>query len=152
VEEKYLDCGALAFLSKSVFAARSVNSYTVQLIQQYTELTTYQWSRKWTDHAASTHWIHGALIYHELCGVEITPNEIKVWDSSAACWINANQKTGYGAVLAICIRNHNPKSAERFTWGEHLVTTDQWHILRSRQHLAPTIHLVKQEQGVNHAK
>lgn len=152
VEEKYLDCGALAFMSKTVFAARSVNSYSVQLIQQYTDLTTYQWSKKWTDHPASTHWIHGALIYHEVCAVEITTNEIKLWDSSAACWINARQKTGYGSVVGMRIRNDDPKCAKLLTWGEHLVTTDEWHILRFRKHLAPSIHLVKQEQGGSHAR
>src|SRR4030095_7347487 len=67
VEKKYLDCGALAVLSKTVFAARSVTSFSVQLIQQYTALTTYHWIKRWTDHPASIHWIHGELIYHEVC-------------------------------------------------------------------------------------
>lgn len=144
VEEKYLDCGALAAISKTVFAARSVNAYAVQLIQEYNELTTYQWSKKWTDHRASTYWIQGPLIYHEACAVAIAPNEIKIWDSSAACWINAKQNAGYGSVLAMRIRNDNPKAAKSINWGEHVVPTNEWHILRTRKPLVASIHLIKQ--------
>ena len=152
MEEKDLDCGALAILSKTVFAGRSVNSYPVQLIQQYTDLTTSHWTKRWMDHPASTQWIYGALIYHEVCAVEITANEIKVWDSSAACWINAKQNAGYGAVVAMRIRNENARCAKVLTWGNHLIPTDQWHILQSSTHLAPSIHLVKQEQGGSYAR
>ena len=152
VEEEYLDCGALAVLAKTVFAARPVNAYSVQLIQQYTDLTTYQWLKKWTDHPASTHWIHGALVYHEACAVEIAPNEIKVWDSSAGCWMNSKQKRGYGSVVAIRVQNDNLNCGKLLTWGEHVITTDEWHLLRPPEHLAPSIHLVKREQGERYAR
>ena len=145
VEEKQLDCGVLAVLSKTLFASRSVPAYSVQLIQQYSDLTTYQWSKKWTDYRASANWIHGPLIYHEACAVEVAPNVIKVWDSSAACWVNARQTAGYGSVSAIRIRNDNLKAAELLSWGEHIVPSEEWHMLRPRKQLT-NIHLIKPEQ------
>jgi hypothetical protein len=91
VEQDGLDCGALAAITREIFTARSVVCYPVQLIQQYSEETTSHWSAKWTDHPASTHWIDGALIYHEACAVQTCPNEIRIWDPSAASWANPKQ-------------------------------------------------------------
>ncbi|HEX9930658.1 MAG TPA: hypothetical protein VGB02_19135 [Pyrinomonadaceae bacterium] len=69
VEEKTLDCGALASLSREVFKSRNVRAYPAQLVQQFTTHATAQWQKKWSEKEASTHWINDDVIYHEGCAI-----------------------------------------------------------------------------------
>lgn len=131
VEEKTLDCGALAALSKDLFIAREVNCFSAQLIQQYTDNLTHHWSKKWASQSVSTHWIHGALIYHEVCAIQVTRDEIRVWDPTAACWVNPAQTSGFGSVVALCVRTNNPQTPNLVRWGQHKFETDQWRVFQS---------------------
>lgn len=130
VEQDSLDCGALAAISSEIFTARGVDSYPVQLIQQYSEDTTSHWSAKWTTHPASTHWIQDALIYHEACAVQIHANEIRIWDPSAACWVNPKQFGGYGSTLALRLSTGSG-GVQRFSWAHHEIRSKEWHVLQS---------------------
>lgn len=129
VEQDDLDCGALAAISRDIFTARSVVCHSVQLIQQYSEDTTSHWSARWNGHTASTHWIHGALIYHEACAVQTGANEIRIWDPSAACWVNPKQSGGYGSILALRLTTDNAE-AGKFFWARQEIVSRQWQILR----------------------
>src|SRR3712207_7142275 len=71
VEEKTLDCGALAWLAYEVFTARGVRSYPAQFVQLYSENSTAHWQKKWGSEDCSCHWIKDDLIYHEGCAVEV---------------------------------------------------------------------------------
>ncbi len=132
VEQKFLDCGALAALSREVFAARGVTCYAAQLIQRYTEQTTDHWFSEWTDHPASTHWIQGALIYHEACAVEIAPNEIRIWDPSAGWWANPKQNGGYSSILALRVVTSPGNQVTSLNWGEHEIGPDVWQTVQTR--------------------
>ena len=135
VEQEALDCGALAAITREIFLARGVPCHSVQLIQQYSEETTSHWSAKWTCHPASTHWIHGALIYHEVCAVEIGANEIRIWDPSAACWVNPKQFGGYGSILALRLAP-DTVGVQTFSWAHHEIVSREWQILRPYYHHA----------------
>jgi hypothetical protein len=128
VQRDSLDCGALAAITREIFTVRGVDCYPVQLIQRYSEETTGHWSAKWTTDHASTHWIQGALIYHEACAVEVRANQIRIWDPSAACWVNPKQFAGYGSVLALRLTTG---TAETFSWGHHEITSQEWQILET---------------------
>jgi hypothetical protein len=130
-QEDGLDCGALAALSREIFTARDVACYPVQLIQQYSEDTTIHWASKWTDHPASTHWIQGALIYHEACAVEIGLNQISIWDPSAGWWANPKQSGGYGSILAVRLKTDDAEVRE-LTWGEHRIAAGEWQRIQTR--------------------
>jgi len=130
VEQDSLDCGALAAMTREIFTVRGVGCYPVQLIQQYSEETTTHWSAKWTSHPASTHWIQEALIYHEACAVQVSANEIRLWDPSAACWANPKQFGGYGSILALRLTT-DTIDVERFSWGQHEIESGEWQILES---------------------
>ncbi len=130
VEQDSLDCGALAAISTEVFTVRGLDCYPVQLIQQYSEETTSHWSSKWTTHPASTHWIDGALIYHEACAVQTGANEIRIWDPSSACWVNPKQFGGYGSVLALRLTT-GTAGVQRFSWAHHEIASNDWQILES---------------------
>ena len=132
VEQDSLDCGALAAISREVFTVRGVDCHSVQLIQQYSEETTSHWSAKWSTHPSSTHWIQGALIYHEACGVQVRADEIRIWDPSAACWVNPNQFGGYGSILALRLTT-DTVGVQRFSWGHHEITSKEWQLL-DRKH------------------
>jgi hypothetical protein len=141
VEQEGLDCGALAAISREIFTARSVVCHSVQLVQQYSEETTSHWSAKWTNHPASTHWIHGALIYHEACAVQIRANEIRIWDPSAACWANPKQFGGYGSILALRL-TADTAGVGRFFWAHHEIASREWQILPSHyRHVKSDGHL-----------
>jgi len=139
VKQETLDCGALAALSHEVFKARGVESYPVQLIQQYTEHATGQWHKRWSSHGddidvdasdarrPSVHWIAGSLIYHEGVAVVVRGDEIKIWDSSAGWWVSPKQSAGYGAALVV--RLFAPRSgdpARSFRWGQHRIMAGEW--------------------------
>ena len=141
VQQEVLDCGALAAISKEVFTARGVVSHSIQLIQEYTDNTTYHWAKAWTEHPASTHWIQGALIYHEACAVEIGSNEIRLWDPSAGCWINPKPSGGYGSIRAIRVRTNLAVFSRVLTWGTYRIPSDEWHIIPTKKE-APQIHLI----------
>jgi hypothetical protein len=107
-----------------------VGCHTVELIQQYTAETTDHWSIKWNDHPASTHWIQGALIYHEACAVQGATQEIKVWDPSAGWWANPKQFRGYGSIAALRVTADHDL-LQPLVWGEHAIQCGKWQIIEN---------------------
>lgn len=126
IQQKTLDCGALAALAHEVFTARGVRSYPAQLIQQFTENDTRQWHQRWESDESSMHWIKEDLIYHEGCAVVVRGNEIKIWDPSAGWWINPRQFGGYGGLLVLRISTKQTESHTHFSWGAHRVAPNRW--------------------------
>ncbi|HEV2880093.1 MAG TPA: hypothetical protein VGX24_02205 [Pyrinomonadaceae bacterium] len=126
VEQKTLDCGALAALTQEVFAARGVKSYHAQFIQQYSEDATRQWAKKWNGEDASVHWIKEDLIYHEGCAVAVRDNEIRLWDPSAGWWVNPRQTGGYGGLLALRVFAPQFNAPTGFLWGTQRISPNQW--------------------------
>lgn len=124
--QKSLDCGAQAALAQEVFGARGVESYQCQLVQQYSKEATDQWTSRWNDQETSVFWIEDDLIYHEGCAVVTgKDNEIKLWDASAAWWINPRQIGGYGGLRAVRIFTA-PGDGSQFKWGEHSFRANEW--------------------------
>jgi hypothetical protein len=126
VEQKTLDCGALAALAHEIFTARGVTSYPAQFIQQYNEESYRHWQKKWEGEEIPTHWINDDLIYHEGCAVVVRDNEIKLWDPSASWWVNPKQFSGYGSVLVLRIFASQIDSSTDFNWGTHRIVANQW--------------------------
>lgn len=126
VEEKTLDCGALASLSREVFKSRNVRAYPAQLVQQFTTNATAQWQKKWSEKEASTHWINDDVIYHEGCAILTEGNEIKVWDSSAGWWVRPIPQNGYGSLLALRICADERNNISVFQWGDHKIAPNRW--------------------------
>lgn len=128
VEQKALDCGALAALSHEIFTARGVTSFPAQLIHQYSEHATSQWYKGWNGDETSVHWIKEDLIYHEGCAVVVRDNEIKVWDATATWWVNPKQFGGYAGALALRVLVPSTATAVPpvFNWGAHRIVPNQW--------------------------
>jgi hypothetical protein len=124
VERKTLDCGALAALSREVFAARGLTAFPAQFVQQYNSDAALHWQKRWDGDEASTHWVTEELIYHEGCAVVVSEREIKLWDASAGWWIGARQRGGYGALVAL--RVFAPGTGASFKWGAHEIDANRW--------------------------
>jgi hypothetical protein len=126
VEQKTLDCGALAAMAQEVFAARGVKSYPAQLIQQYTEDAARQWRKRWGNDEISMHWIKEDLIYHEGCAVVVRDDEIKMWDPSAGWWINPTHLGGYGGLLAVRVIDARAGLPVSLQWATHTIVANRW--------------------------
>lgn len=130
VEQDDLDCGALAAITREIFISRAVVCHPVQLIQKYSEATGNHWSTKWAHHRASTHWIAGAFMYHEVCAVETGAGEIKIWDPTASSWVNPKQNGGYGSIHALRLIK-NPTCDGIFVWGDRQIVSNEWQVIQS---------------------
>ncbi|HEX8351407.1 MAG TPA: hypothetical protein VF611_00680 [Pyrinomonadaceae bacterium] len=126
VRQKSLDCGALAALSHEVFRARGLKSFPAQFIQQFTEDATRDWQSRWAEKQTPSEWIREDLIYHEGCAVATAGQELKVWDSTAAWWVNTKQFGGYHGVLALRIFDAQAGPDTVYRWGAHTVVPNVW--------------------------
>ena len=129
VERDALDCGALGCIAREIFAARGLTSFPAQFVQQYSSEATSQWSGKWDEEDASTHWIDGDVIYHEACALLVGEEEVKLFDPSAGCWVNPRQAGGYGGLLAVRI---GTGEGGIHRWGAHRLRADEWNRIAER--------------------
>jgi hypothetical protein len=133
VKRKTLDCGALAALAHEAFRARGVKSFPAQLVQQYSADATVHWMHKWEADDTSLHWIKNDVIYHEGCALLMPDATIKLWDASAAWWIDPQQKEGYGSLIALRIHAANAPQGTAFRWGKHTLAANGWITLKDKK-------------------
>jgi hypothetical protein len=127
VKRKTIDCGAHAALAHEAFTARGLTSFPAQLVQQYSADSTEQWRGAWTEEEVSCHWLDGEVIYHEATALLVGEDEVKIWDASAASWINPRQEGGYGALLAVRIfADGQIGGGDGFRWGERRLKANAW--------------------------
>jgi hypothetical protein len=128
VERKVIDCGAHAALAHEAFAARGVVALRAQFVQRYNADAKAQWQAKWAADQVSDHWLGEDVIYHEGNAVLVDSGEVKLWDSSAGCWLNPRQTRGYGSIAAVrlLMESHQDLGAA-LNWGEHRISPNAWH-------------------------
>ncbi|HYN88091.1 MAG TPA: hypothetical protein VER55_06155 [Ardenticatenaceae bacterium] len=133
VRRKTLDCGALAHIAHEIFSARGVQSFPAQLIQQFSEDATRDWSERWKGETCAPNWIREDLIYHEGCAIVAGGHngpEIKLWDASAGWWINPRQYGGYSGLLAVRIFDARPEPDKTLRWDTHTLQPNVWQKLQ----------------------
>jgi hypothetical protein len=123
-KKKKLDCGVHAALAHEVFTRRGIKSMRAQLVQEFSPDAVTQWCSAWTSDKALTDWINEDRIYHEGCAIVISDDVLKIWDSSAGCWIDPKTNSGYGSVLAV--RLEAKQTSNGLMWGNHSITTNTW--------------------------
>jgi hypothetical protein len=126
VERKRLDCGAHAAISHELFAARGVQSYPAQFVQQFTQDATRHWADKWGEDSVPAGWIDGDVIYHEGVAVEAGEGEIKLWDASAGWWVQPQAAAGYGSLLAVRIHDEADRRPGGWTWIGRRLLPNAW--------------------------
>ena len=130
LKKKKLDCGVHAALAHEVFTRRGIKSFRVQLVQEFSKVASSQWHSAWESDRAVTDWIRDEYIYHEGCAVMTGENLLKLWDSSAGCWIDPKTTTGYGSVRAVKISAK--ETSNGLLWGTHPITTNTWIALKGQ--------------------
>jgi hypothetical protein len=126
VEQKTLDCGALAAVTQEIYTARGVKSYPAQLIQQYSETSSRHWQKNWEGKNIDSHWIDKEVIYHEGCAVATEGNEIKIWDATASWWVSPQQQGGYGGLLFIRVVAPEFNASPALRWGSLSIVPNKW--------------------------
>ncbi len=122
-----IDCGAHAALAEEAYTSRGVTNFRAQIVQSYDGDAVVQWRQRWGCDGSADHWLGDGFIYHEGNAVLLGSNEIKIWDGSAACWVNPHHVKGYGSVLAIRIHAGVGNAAPcALRWGPHTITTGYW--------------------------
>jgi hypothetical protein len=130
LKRKAIDCGAHAALAAEVLAARGLTAFPTQLVQTYSADATDQWRRKWTAEEVSCHWLDGKHIYHEATSLLVGQDEVKIWDSSAGCWINPRQDGGYGSLAAVRIfAPAGVGGGDGLRWGERRLKPNAWNTI-----------------------
>jgi hypothetical protein len=125
IDKTTLDCGALAYLTYEIFAARGVPCHRAQMVQRFSRLSSIQWANSWGDGDSALPWTNGQLIYHEGCSIK-HGDEIKVWDPSAGWWISPASGNGYGSVLAIKVTGPYLNRGRPMLWGSNVLTPFEW--------------------------
>ncbi len=130
---KVIDCGAHSALAHDAFEARGLTSFRAQFVQSYGSRAVDQWRTRWSLDEASDHWLGDGFIYHEGNAVLMGPDEVKLWDGSAGCWLNPGHVSGYGSILAVRISmeisRSNPSAVQ---WGSHRLIMNEWTDLCAR--------------------
>jgi hypothetical protein len=125
--EDTIDCGAHAALAEEAYRSRGVPSFRVQIVQSYDKDAVTQWRQIWGCKGASDHWLGDGYIYHESNAVLTSHNHIRIWDGSAACWVNPHHVTGYGGVLAVRISKGTEYAAPGvLQWAHHRIEPGSW--------------------------
>ncbi len=124
-EKEKFNCGVHAALAHEVFTRRGVRAFRAQIVQEFSAEATLQWHSQWNDDGAITEWISGRRIYHEAVAVVITGDKLKLWDPSAAVWIDPPKTTGgYGSLLSLKVTTREGVGA--LIWGDYSIQPNQW--------------------------
>jgi hypothetical protein len=127
VERKVIDCGVHSALAHEAFTGRGVRAFRAQFLQRYGDDACAQWRGRWTSDEASDHWIGDEVIYHEGNALLVAPGEVKLWDSSAGCWLNPRQTKGYGSLAAVRLFVDGlAADEEALDWGGHRIHPNRW--------------------------
>jgi hypothetical protein len=126
VDRQVVDCGVHAAMAHEAFVARGLTAFRVQFVQRYSDDAASSWRANWTEQGVSDHWIDGDAIYHEGNAVLVGTDKLKLWDGSAGCWVNPEQKGGYGSLVAVRIAADPATYPRGLSWGERKFRMNQW--------------------------
>lgn len=121
VKNKTIDCGVFAAFAKEIFEFSGFEAYSGQVIQHYSQQSLYQIKQNWEAAGYKPKWLTDSCVYHEVCAIRISHDEVKIYDPTDALWLDPDKNSGNGAVLSL--RLELPMSMR---WGQHSLAQDQW--------------------------
>ena len=132
VKKSVLDCGTLSALTIESLAAVGQKSFSVQMVQMYSEDMVQDFEHMWRDEGGG-YWTHQDLVYHECVAVingEV--NHIKVWDPTVETFSDGSPAQGHDSIVAIKVidrSNHFANFGHKVIWkGQHL-DLNVWNVL-----------------------
>jgi hypothetical protein len=141
IERKVIDCGVHAALAHEAFTGRGLVAFRAQFLQRYSKDAHEQWRTRWADEDASDHWLGEDMIYHEGNALLIDGGEeVRLWDGSAGCWLDAPTSIGYGSMVAVRIfADGQWGGGDGLRWGEYRFQPNRWHPVGSGSAAEPLL-------------
>jgi hypothetical protein len=132
VKKTVLDCGTLSALTIESLAAVGQKSFSVQMVQMYSEDMVDDFEHMWRDEGGG-YWTHQDLVYHECVAViNGEANHIKVWDPTVETFSDGSPTQGHDSIVAIKVidrSNHFANFDHKVIWkGQHL-DLNLWNVL-----------------------
>ena len=132
VKKTVLDCGTLSALTIESLAAVGQKSFSVQMVQMYSEDMVQDFEHMWRDEGGG-YWTHQNLVYHECVAVfNGGANHIKVWDPTVETFSDGSPTQGHDSIVAIKVidkSNHFANFDHKVIWkGQHL-DLNLWNML-----------------------
>jgi len=132
VKKSVLDCGTLSALTIESLAAVGQKSFSVQMVQMYSEDMVQDFEHMWRDEGGG-YWTHQDLVYHECVAViNGEANHIKVWDPTVETFSDGSPTHGHDSIVAIKVidnSNHFANFDHKVIWkGQHL-DLNVWNVL-----------------------
>jgi hypothetical protein len=132
VKKTVLDCGTLSALTIESLAAVGQKSFSVQMVQMYSEDMVQDFEHMWRDEGGG-YWTHQDLVYHECVAViNGEANHIKVWDPTVETFSDGSPTQGHDSIVAIKVidrSNHFANFDHKVIWkGQHL-DLNLWNVL-----------------------
>ena len=132
VKKSVLDCGTLSALTIESLAAVGQKSFSVQMVQMYSEDMVQDFEHMWRDEGGG-YWTHQDLVYHECVAViNGEANHIKVWDPTVETFSDGSPTQGHDSIVAIKVidrSNHFANFDHKVIWkGQHL-DLNVWNVL-----------------------
>jgi hypothetical protein len=132
VKKTALDCGTLSALTIESLAAVGQKSFSVQMVQMYSEDMVQDFEHMWRDEGGG-YWTHQDLVYHECVAViNGHANHIKVWDPTVETFSDGSPTQGHDSIVAIKVidrTNHFADFDHKVIWkGQHL-DLNLWNVL-----------------------
>jgi len=132
VKKSVLDCGTLSALTIESLAAVGQKSFSVQMVQMYSEDMVQDFEHMWRDEGGG-YWTHQDLVYHECVAViNGEANHIKVWDPTVETFSDGSPTQGHDSIVAIKVidrSNHFANFGHKVIWkGQHL-DLNVWNVL-----------------------
>jgi len=132
VKKSVLDCGTLSALTIESLSAVGQKSFSVQMVQMYSEDMVQDFEHMWRDEGGG-YWTHQDLVYHECVAViNGEANHIKVWDPTVETFSDGSPTQGHDSIVAIKVidnSNHFANFDHKVIWkGQHL-DLNVWNVL-----------------------
>ncbi|MEZ0393041.1 MAG: hypothetical protein ACAH59_12545 [Pseudobdellovibrionaceae bacterium] len=129
-QEKTIDCGVFAALSREVFTAQGFEVHPAQALISYNQTCTDHWKDLWETGLRNLEshqsgdvfpWVGDQIVYHEICLLEMPEEKARIFDSTFGYWFEPQQRVGFGALLSI--RSECPRILE---WGDKVLSYGEW--------------------------
>jgi hypothetical protein len=132
VKKSVLDCGTLSALTIESLSAVGQKSFSVQMVQMYSEDMVQDFEHMWRDEGGG-YWTHQDLVYHECVAViNGEANHIKVWDPTVETFSDGSPTQGHDSIVAIKVidhSNHFANFGHKVIWKGKDLDVNLWNVL-----------------------
>jgi hypothetical protein len=120
-----LDCGAHGAIAHELFTARGVESFPLQLVQQYSEDATRHWGHKWGEEEVPVGLDRPRPHLPRGLRRRGRRRRGQALGRQRGWWINPRQTSGYGSLLALRVCDASG-TGRTVAWAGRSLRTNVW--------------------------